>query len=211
MGLDAKRASAVRGRKVWVPCLPQPCRGHGETLKTKITSIAHISGALDGNAAPIMTCVPLWDEIQMTDFSNIPPVDALKLQAKRLRQQLKSSGVALGHSQSLELVAQQYGARDWNTLQARAGNRLQLRVGDHVRGRYLGQAFTAEVRSLTLMGDGESRQVVLHLDTPVDVVRFESFSSLRQRVRGVIGWDGCSTLKTSDGVPQLVVEGAAKV
>jgi len=145
----------------------------------------------------------------MTDFSNVPSTDALKLQAKRLRQQLHSSGVAVGHSKSLELVAQQYGARDWNTLQARASNRLQLQVGDRVRGRYLGQVFKGEIRGLSLMGDGEHRQITLHFDTPVDVVRFESFSALRQRVTGVIGWDGCSAQKTSDGVPQLIVEGLA--
>ncbi|WP_297340981.1 glyoxalase superfamily protein [Pseudophaeobacter sp.] len=145
----------------------------------------------------------------MTDFSNVPSTDALKLQAKRLRQQLKTSGVEVGHSKSLELVAQQYGARDWNTLQARSSNRLQLRVGDRVRGRYLGQAFTGEIRGLSLMGDGEHRQVTLHFDTPVDVVQFESFSALRQRVKGVIGWGGCSPQKTSDGVPQLIVEGPA--
>ncbi|MEP2715178.1 glyoxalase superfamily protein, partial [Pseudophaeobacter sp.] len=133
----------------------------------------------------------------MTDFSNLPSTDALKLQAKRLRQQLHNSGVAVGHSKSLELVAQQYGARDWNTLQAQARslvntpagdqgrNRLELRVGDRVRGRYLGQTFVGEVRSLSLMGDGENRQITLHFDTPVDVVRFDSFSSLRQRVKGV--------------------------
>lgn len=145
----------------------------------------------------------------MTDFSNVPSTDALKLQAKRLRQQLHSSGVAVGHSKSLELVAQQYGARDWNTLQARASNRLQLQVGDRVRGRYLGQVFKGEIRGLSLMGDGEHRQITLHFDTPVDVVRFESFSALRQRVTGVIGWDGCSAQRTSDGVPQLIVEGLA--
>jgi Glyoxalase superfamily protein len=143
----------------------------------------------------------------MTDLSNVPSTDALKQQAKRLRQQLHNSGVAVGHSAALELVAQQYGTRDWNTLQALAGNRVQLRVGDHVRGRYLGQAFTGEVRGLCVLGDGESRQITLHFDVPVDVVRFESFSSLRQRVQGVIGWDGCSARKTSDGVPQLIVEG----
>jgi len=145
----------------------------------------------------------------MTDFSNVPSTDALKLQAKRLRQQLHSSGVAVGHSKSLELVAQQYGARDWNTLQARASNRLQLQVGDRVRGRYLGQVFKGEIRGLSLLGDGEHRQITLHFDTPVDVVRFESFSALRQRVKGVIGWDGCSAQKTSDGVPQLIVDGLA--
>lgn len=142
----------------------------------------------------------------MTDLSNLPSTEALKAQAKRLRKQLQDSGVVVSHSKSLELVAQQHGARDWNTAQARASNKLQLKVGDQVRGRYLGQAFTGEVLGLFTMGDGENRQITLHFDAPVDVVRFESFSSLRQRVKGVIGWDGCSARKTSDGVSQLIVE-----
>jgi len=37
-------------------------------------------------------------------------------------------------------------------------------------------------------------------------VKFDSFSNLRQRVSGIIGWDGRSTRKTSDGVPHLIVE-----
>ncbi len=141
----------------------------------------------------------------MTDLYNLPSTEVLKQQAKRLRQTLKKTGVELGHSKSLEVLAQQYGARDWNTLQALAGNRLQLRIGDRVQGRYLGQAFTGEVRGLSLRGDGQIRRVTLHFDTPVDVVIFESFSSFRQRVSGDIGWDACSVQCTSDGAPQLVV------
>ena len=141
----------------------------------------------------------------MTNLSDLPSTEVLKQQAKRLRQTLKKTGVELGHSKSLELLAQQYGARDWNTLQALAGNRLHLRIGDRVQGRYLGQAFTAEVRGLSLLGDGETRRITLHFDAPVDVVTFESFSSFRQRVSGEVGWDGCSSRCTSDGAPQLVV------
>ena len=142
----------------------------------------------------------------MTDFFNLPSTDALKQQAKRLRQNLKNSGVTVGHSKSLELVAQQYGARDWNTLQALAGNRLHLRIGDRVEGRYLGQAFSGEVRGLSLQGDGQTRRITLHFDRPVDVVTFESFSSFRQRVSGDIDWGGRSPRKTSDGEPQLVIQ-----
>ena len=141
----------------------------------------------------------------MTDLSNLPSTEALKQQAKRLRKQLQMSGTTISHSRSLELLAQQYGARDWNTLQALAGNRLNLRIGDRVQGRYLGQSFWGQVRGLSLRGDGKTRRITLHFDEPVDVVRFASFSSLRQRVSGEIGWDGCSRQKTSDGVPQLVV------
>ncbi len=136
---------------------------------------------------------------------NIAPVTELKAQAKRLREKLRGTGVQLSHSESLELVATQHGVRDWNTLHAMAGNKLLLRVGDRVRGRYLGQAFVGEVRALSTIADGSHRRITLHFDQPVDVVTFDSFSSFRQRVSGEIGWDGRSTRKTSDGEPQLVV------
>ena len=41
-----------------------------------------------------------------------------KNQAKRLRTSLADRGVEVTHSEALELVAHQYGARDWNTLAA---------------------------------------------------------------------------------------------
>ncbi len=144
----------------------------------------------------------------MTHTQNIAPVAELKEQAKRLRKRLLDAGVKLSHSEALELLAHQLGARDWNTLHAMAGNRVQLRVGDRVEGRYLGQPFTAEIRGLTMIGDGGHRRVTLQFDVPVDVVRFDSFSSLRQRVTGEIGWDGRSTRHTSDGEPQLIVRPA---
>ncbi|TMV04854.1 hypothetical protein FGK63_17385 [Ruegeria sediminis] len=141
----------------------------------------------------------------MTDSGNIAPLAELKAQAKRLRDRLRGTGLQLSHGESLELVAHQHGVRDWNTLHAMAGNRMQLRVGDRVQGRYLGQPFTAEIRGLTTLGDGAHRRITLHFDEPVDVVTFDSFSSYRQRVSGEIGWDGRSPRRTSDGEPQLVV------
>lgn len=39
---------------------------------------------------------------------------------RRVRQALGERGVHIGHSEALELVARAYGARDWNTLSARA-------------------------------------------------------------------------------------------
>lgn len=44
-----------------------------------------------------------------------------KQQAKRLRTSLAERGVEVTHSEALELVAQQHGARDWNTLAAQPG------------------------------------------------------------------------------------------
>jgi hypothetical protein len=42
----------------------------------------------------------------------------LKQQAKRLRTSLADRGVEVTHSEALELLAHQHGARDWNTLVA---------------------------------------------------------------------------------------------
>ncbi|NVO56174.1 hypothetical protein HW561_10275 [Rhodobacteraceae bacterium B1Z28] len=144
----------------------------------------------------------------MTNTDNIAPIEELKVQAKRLRDRLRGAGVQLSHSETLELVAHQHGAKDWNTLHAMAGNRMRLGVGDRVEGRYLGQPFAAEIRGLTTIGDGTHRRVTLHFDDPVDVVQFDSFSAFRQRVTGEIGWDGRSARHTSDGEPQLVVRPA---
>ncbi|WP_171101599.1 MULTISPECIES: glyoxalase superfamily protein [unclassified Ruegeria] len=141
----------------------------------------------------------------MTVSKPIPSIEDLKTQAKRLRQHLSAEGVDITHSKALELIAHQHGARDWNTLHAQAGNRLHLRVGDRVSGHYLGQAFTAEIRGMTMLGDGEHRRLTLQFDDPVDVVTFDSFSSFRHRVTGDIGWDGRSPRHTSNGEPQLVV------
>jgi len=138
----------------------------------------------------------------------ISTIAELKTQAKRLRERLRLTGVQISHGQALELLAHQHGVKDWNTLHAMAGNRMLLRVGDRVDGRYLGQPFTAEIRGMTMLGDGAQRRLTLQFDTPVDVVRFDSFSSYRQRVTGEIGWDGRSTRRTSDGEPQLVVRPA---
>lgn len=42
-----------------------------------------------------------------------------KSMARRLRADLGERGVTISHSEALELVAHQYGVRDWNTLSAR--------------------------------------------------------------------------------------------
>lgn len=141
----------------------------------------------------------------MTHGIPTAPIEAYKAQARRLRDDLHAAGTPISHSRALELVAHQHGVRDWNTLVAKAGNRLHFSVGDRVRGEYLGQPFTAEIRGLSVLGDGGHRRITLHFDQPVDVVRFDSFSALRQRVSGEIGWDGRSSRRTSDGQPQLIV------
>lgn len=133
-------------------------------------------------------------------------IDEAKAQAKALRTALRIRGTAISHAQALELVAQQNGARDWNTLHARLALRnapTPLALGDRVRGQYLGQAFTGLV--IGLSGPAGHRRIELKLDQPVDVVQFESFSNLRRQIVATIDEQGRSLRHTSDGKPHLLV------
>lgn len=136
----------------------------------------------------------------------IPNLDIIKDQAKRLRATLlESNGEAVTHSQSLEIIAHQYGCKDWNVLHAAIGNRppeCPVEMGDQVKGRYLSQEFEAEVRGVVALGPDRYR-LTLHFNEPVDVVTFESFSAMRQRVHCNVDASGKTTEKTSDGRPQV--------
>jgi len=140
-----------------------------------------------------------------------PPVDELKAQAKRLRQAMTERGSEITHAAALELIARQYGARDWNTLSALAAKpndkpASPIFVGAHVRGRYLNQPFTGKVLALSAVAGSEFYRVTIHFDEPVDVVTFESFSAFRQRVHAQIDENGISPRRTSNGVPHLVLD-----
>ena len=52
----------------------------------------------------------------------LPALDALKDQARRLRKRFADDGQAIRHARALELIAAQYGFRDWNTLHAAVGS-----------------------------------------------------------------------------------------
>ena len=125
--------------------------------------------------------------------TTLPSLDALKDQAKRLRTRLASEGETIGHSRSLELIAAQYGYRDWNTLHAAVGNRPPFNpwmLGARVKGRYLGQAFEGEVLSVQALTAQPGRyRLTMKFDEPVDVVTFESFSAFRQRVTATVEKD----------------------
>ena len=141
---------------------------------------------------------------------SLPTIDELKLQAKRLRQAMTERGAAVTHGAALELVAQQHGARDWNTLSARA-HRDQPKppffaVGERVRGRYLGQSFEGRVLSLATLPGGDAYKISIHFNEPVDVVTFDSFSAYRSRITAQIDANGVSPRKTSNGQPHLVLE-----
>ena len=128
-----------------------------------------------------------------------------KSQAKSLRQALAAQGTHITHAQALELIAHQNGTRDWNTLHAKLSRAAPqpFQLNDEVRGQYLGQAFTGRI--VALAKAGPNTQISLQLNEPVDTVQFESFSNMRRHIKGVVGPDGRSPQKTSDGTPHLVI------
>ena len=141
----------------------------------------------------------------MQSPSSLPTTRQLKAEARLLRTQAARHGTPISHAAALERIAHYYGYRNWNTLRARTSNTPELQLGMRVSGRYLGQPFTGEVYGLASHGTQGHRRVTLQFDTPVDVVRFASFSSLRRRVSATIDDTGRSPQKTSDGQPHLVL------
>jgi hypothetical protein len=64
----------------------------------------------------------------------------------------------------------------------------RLTPGARVTGAYLGQPFSARIVGVQAITSAPgSYRVSLDLDEAVDVVTFDSFSSFRKRVNGVIG------------------------
>jgi len=103
------------------------------------------------------------------------------------------------------MVAHQWGARDWNTLCAQASAPAHgWTPGDRVSGQYLGQPFKGIVKATKLSGSG-MWSLTLRFDTAVDVVTSPQFSNLRTQVNAVVGSNGISPRKTSDGQPHLVL------
>lgn len=148
----------------------------------------------------------------MNGSNTLPSIDALKEEARRLRAERQAAGTRLTHSQSLELIAKQYGFRDWNAMYAAAAHtppRAPVSVGDAVRGVYLGQPFLGKVLRLDTLSPSGRFRVVIHFDQPVDVVTFDSFSSFRHRVACTVDAAGKSAEKTSDGRPQMHLERVA--
>jgi hypothetical protein len=129
--------------------------------------------------------------------------EALKAQAKRLRKALADSGTAVSHSRALELVAQSVGARDWNTAIAQPrSNAVTWHVGQAVTGHYLGHPFTGHIHAVSARSPGW-HHLTIDFETPVDVVASAHFSNLRRRVSAMIGADGMTVERTSDGQPHL--------
>lgn len=137
----------------------------------------------------------------------LPTTTEAKENAKRLRAQLADQGTKIGHANSLELVAHQYGFRDWNTFHAAIADLSPVgwTPGGRVQGAYLSQRFEATVVAVEMLRPGWFR-LTLDLDKAVDVVTFDSFSNYRKRIRGVVGPAGTSRMRTSDGIPHLKMD-----
>ena len=144
----------------------------------------------------------------MNGIKSPPSLDKLKQQAKMLRVEHEAGGGTISHSRSLELLAHKYGYKDWNTLHAAVGNRpvgCPVSLGQRVMGTYLGQAFRGEVKGIKILGSNEYFRVTLVFDEAVDVITFESMTNFRKQVFCVIGVDGKTVEKTSNGEPQLTL------
>jgi len=133
----------------------------------------------------------------------------MKAQAKALRNGLAEQGQTISHAQSLELLAKQLGARDWNTLAARADVEPNARTyapGQEVRGRYLGQVFCGTVLGAQVQNSGARTRLTIQFDAPLNVVPEASFEVLRRRIKATVGPDGATFEKTSNGLPHLVLD-----
>ena len=142
----------------------------------------------------------------MSEYLPLPSLSHLKQQAKRLRQQVSGDSTPVSHSQSLELLAHQYGYKDWNTLHAACGNQTPqppVQLGSRVSGLYLGQPFEGELIAVQAMSHHNGYRITVNFDEPVDVVKFEGWSSHRRRVSSQIDASGRSREKTSDGQPLM--------
>lgn len=138
---------------------------------------------------------------------DLPTRHEAKQDAKRLRASLAEQGEAISHAQALERIAHGYGFRDWNAAQAEMRDRPPQgwTAGGRVTGRYLSQPFAATVLAADQLRP-DWFALVLDLDEAVDVVRFESFSNLRKRIRVEVGPEGRSKERTSDGTPHVELD-----
>ncbi|MCG7624522.1 glyoxalase superfamily protein [Epibacterium sp. Ofav1-8] len=139
----------------------------------------------------------------------LPSLAEAKARARDWRRQQADAGTPVTHSAALEHVAHALGFRDWNACAAMLGRQRaqRLALGARVAGRYLSQPFTARIiRATPAAGRPGWVRLELDLDQPVDVVTSTRFSNLRRRISGVIGPDGHSRERTSDGQPHLVID-----
>lgn len=166
----------------------------------------------NGNASTIPFCMHEQHEAEhMNGYPNsLPSIAVLKEQARRLRAGLAREDVTITHSKSLELLAGQFGYKDWNTLRAAADKlcpSFLTSVGTRVSGQYLGQQFEGSVVGLRAMRTSPGRfRVTVKFDQPVDVVTCASMCNVRRTVSCIVDKSGRSKEKTSNGHPHLQLE-----
>jgi|TARA_R110002012_G_scaffold133219_2_gene286400 hypothetical protein len=158
------------------------------------------------------------DQIPDAQATGIPAnfshdaVDALKAQAKRLRTALASRDMMVSHAGSLELMAQSYGFRNWNTALAMTRrNSIEisienLGIGKRFAGSYLGHAVSGKILGVTRTPVGGVYRIEVHLDHPVDVVASKHFSGFRQRIAARINRDCEPVLASGQRGPGLSVD-----
>ena len=145
----------------------------------------------------------------MNEYLPLPTLENLKQQAKRLRAQISGDAKPISHSQSLELLAHQYGYKNWNILHAACGNQPlgpPVTLGARVSGRYLGQPFVGEVIAVAALGQQDQFRITVNFEEPVDVIKFEGWSAMRRRVSSQISRQGCSPQHTSNGAPIMELD-----
>lgn len=141
-----------------------------------------------------------------TILAHVPARDDLKLQARRLRADLATRGQTISHAEALEMIAHQWGARDWNTLSAKAkSTHPGWAPGQRVTGRYLGHGFGGIVKAARQSASG-FWSLTIRFDQAIDVVASTHFSSLRRQVNVTLNAAGQSPQKTSDGQPHMVLD-----
>lgn len=135
----------------------------------------------------------------------LPTRDALKRQAKLLRADLAAQGTKLSHAAVLEMLAHQWGMRDWNTLSAKSATTPQVwHPGQKVQGRYLGHAFTGVLKATKLHTNG-NWSVTVRFDAPVDVVESAHFKSMRRQVTATLTPEGRTLERISSGTPHMTL------
>ena len=146
-------------------------------------------------------------ELENAMQNQLPSISALKVEARNLRELRLNEGNPISHSQALEIIAKSYGLHDWNELSAKAKKPVQKRLylGQKIKGTYLSQEFTGHIYRLKPLDSGLSR-VTLKFDEAIDVVTFGSFSNFYNQLSKTVDEYGVSPEKTSDGVPQLVID-----
>lgn len=145
----------------------------------------------------------------LTNGTDVPDLDALKAQAKRLRAAMAEKQTPITQSMALEAIARQWGYRDWNTLSAVSKSNAPRgwHVGQRVAGQYLGHLFQGKLKAVRAANGGYWYLTVI-FDEPVDVVEFDSFSSFRKQVNVTLNEDGVTPAKTSNGVPHMELRAA---